>query len=200
MARSGSPKFQCRQFVSPPRTWTPARRCALTFDARIDTGFREMNPLTQCVVVSFSGLDTFTCVAADRLLCQGLARFVASSCAWFSSELLVRLCSRRISRLVYISFAWRTHFGQPCARCAFVIWESWDDWDDWDSICHSGHAFHPFWTPFPLPAVAGDSLRAYCFSFPIRPILSSPAARPRTATDYTDSTDCFDRLPAFLAS
>ena len=108
MARSGSPKFQCRQFVCPPRTWTPARRCALTFDARIDTGFREMNPLTQCVVVSFSGLDTFTCVAADRLLCQGLARFVASSCAWFSSELLVRLCSCRISRLVYISFAWRT--------------------------------------------------------------------------------------------
>ena len=117
MARSGSPKFQCRQFVCPPRTWTPARRCALTFDARIDTGFREMYPLTQCVVVSFSGLDTFTCVAADRLLCQGLARFVASSCAWFSSELLVRLCSCRISRLVYISFAWRTHFGHP--SCIF---------------------------------------------------------------------------------
>ncbi len=111
MARSGSPKFQCKPFVCPPRTWTPARRCALTFDARIDTGFREMNPLTQCVVVSFSGLDTFTCVAADRLLYQGLTRFVTSSCAWFSSELLVRLCSCRISRLVYISFAWRTHFG-----------------------------------------------------------------------------------------
>jgi hypothetical protein len=116
MARSGSPKFQCRPFVYPPRTWTPARRCTLTFDARIDTGFREMNPLTQCVVVSFSGLDTFTCVAADRLLYQGLTRFVTSSCAWFSSELLVRLCSCRISRLVYISFAWRTHFGHPCAE------------------------------------------------------------------------------------
>ena len=116
MARSGSPKFQCKPFVCPPRTWTPACRCALTFDARIDTGFREMNPLTQCVVVSFSGLDTFTCVAADRLLYQGLTRFVTSSCAWFSSELLVRLCSCRISRLVYISFAWRTHFGHPLCR------------------------------------------------------------------------------------
>ena len=116
MARSGSPKFQCKPFVCPPRTWTPACRCALTFDARIDTGFREMNPLTQCVVVSFSGLDTFTCVAADRLLYQGLTRFVTSSCAWFSSELLVRLCSCRISRLVYISFAWRTHFGHTCAE------------------------------------------------------------------------------------
>ena len=45
------------------------------------------------------------------------------------------------------------------------------------------HYSKPFWTLCRLPAVAGDSLRAHCFSFPIRPIrpirpiLSSPAAK-----------------------
>ena len=69
--------------------------------------------MTHCIVVSFSGLNTFTCVVADTLLSQGFTQFVTSSCAWVCSELLVRLCSCRISRLVYISFAWRTHFGHP---------------------------------------------------------------------------------------
>ena len=153
MARSGSPKFQCKPFVCPPRTWTPARQCALTFDARIDTGFREMNPLTQCVVVSFSGLDTFTCVAADRLLYQGLTRFVTSSCAWFSSELLVRLCSCRISRLVYISFAWRTHFGHSSCRMSFTVFcpiLSPDSCLLTSLFPHFGHPSASFWTDLML--------------------------------------------------
>ena len=60
-------------------------------------------------------------------------------------------------------------------------------------------AFSPFWTSILYPAFAGDSLRAYCFFISIRPglsvmsvmsVMSVPFSRPRTATDYTDSTDC----------
>ena len=52
---------------------------------------------------------------------------------------------------------------------------------------------HSFWTPCRLPAVAGDSLRGHCFSFPIRPIRPILSSGSQT----TDSNGLLRQAAAF---
>jgi hypothetical protein len=59
---------------------------------------------------NISGLNTFTCVAADFLPHPGFMHSVTALHAEFSTELVVSLCSGWIVQLVNDSFSWRTHY------------------------------------------------------------------------------------------
>jgi hypothetical protein len=66
-----------------------------------------------------SGLDTFTCVAADGLLPSGFMLSITLQHAEFRTELVVNLYSGWIVQLVMTSLSWHTHYNT--SACTFAI-------------------------------------------------------------------------------
>ena len=62
----------------------------------------------KCDNYKFRGLNTFTCVVADKLLSRGFAQFVTSLYARFCNGRVASSYPCRISRLDCTSLAWRS--------------------------------------------------------------------------------------------
>jgi hypothetical protein len=80
---------------------SPLRACLFRLQRYETLGLRTTR--------NISGLNTFTCVAADILPHSGFMQFVTIPHTEFSTELVVNLYSGWIVQLVNASFAWHTH-------------------------------------------------------------------------------------------